>query len=114
MPKNIQISVAMMQVSCLLSSIKSLKLSDQLVVPSIIGKSNMSIFSTNQSQTADSPTASKNAFSVKSPSHPAESIWKCPCCTKEHPAQTASCSLCHGINPNYKKPSGKFRILVNE
>ncbi|CAF1169546.1 unnamed protein product [Adineta ricciae] len=75
------------------------------VVPSIIGKSNASISSTNQSQTTDSPTTSKNIFSVKSPSRPAESIWKCPCCTKEHPAQTASCSLCHGINPNYKKPS---------
>ncbi|CAF4495640.1 unnamed protein product, partial [Rotaria magnacalcarata] len=34
-----------------------------------------------------------------------QSIWKCPSCTKEHPAQTASCSLCHGINPNYKKLS---------
>ncbi|CAF1346330.1 unnamed protein product [Adineta ricciae] len=75
------------------------------VVPSIIGKSNVLISSTNQPQTTDSPTTSKNIFSVKSPSRPAESIWKCPCCTKEHPAQTASCSLCHGINPNYKKPS---------
>ncbi|CAF3812772.1 unnamed protein product [Rotaria sordida] len=37
--------------------------------------------------------------------HPIQSIWKCPSCTKEHPAQTASCSLCHGINPNYKKLS---------
>ena len=33
-------------------------------------------------------------------------IWKCPSCSMEHPAQTASCSLCHGINPNYKRLSG--------
>ena len=37
---------------------------------------------------------------------PAEAIWKCPFCTKEQPAQTAFCSLCHGRNPDYKKLSG--------
>ncbi|CAF0997893.1 unnamed protein product [Rotaria magnacalcarata] len=43
-----------------------------------------------------------------------QSIWKCPSCTKEHPAQTASCSLCHGINPNYKKLSAIASTITVE
>lgn len=42
----------------------------------------------------------------RAPKPMAGPVWKCPSCTMEHPAQTASCSLCHGINPNYKRLSG--------
>ncbi|CAM4970620.1 unnamed protein product [Rotaria socialis] len=43
-----------------------------------------------------------------------QSIWKCPSCTKEHPAHTASCSLCHGINPSYKKLSALASTITVE
>ena len=78
------------------------------VVPSNIDKSNTNVTSTllRQTNTSINTTLKMPIFSASS-SRPAESIWKCPLCTKEHPAQTSSCSLCHGINPNYKKPSGK-------
>lgn len=52
-------------------------------------------------------TISKLPIFPFTPSRPVESIWKCSSCTTEHPAQTVSCSLCHGMNPNYKKPTGK-------
>jgi len=78
------------------------------VVPSVIEKSNVNIIPAvlQQTKTSASTIPKMPTFPFSS-SRPSESMWKCPSCTKEHPAQTASCSLCHGINPNYKKPSGK-------
>ncbi len=52
-------------------------------------------------------------FSIPT-ARPAADIWKCPSCTKEHPAQTATCTLCRQINPNYKKPSGKKILLIKQ
>ena len=75
-------------------------LSVELVVPSIVEKSNVNTISTMRQQT-NINTSTMPIFPFSS-SCATDSIWKCPCCTKEHPKQTASCSLCHGINPNYK------------
>jgi len=79
-------------------------------VPSIVEKSNVNITSSIAPQTNTSSTVPKVPIFNVSPPRPAkpvtEPVWKCPSCTMEHPAQTASCSLCHGINPNYKRLSG--------
>ncbi|UJR22997.1 hypothetical protein I4U23_026024 [Adineta vaga] len=77
------------------------KCRNDAVVPFLVGKYNVNISSANQSQTNIS-NAPKLPLSS---SRPTESIWQCPCCTKEHSAQTASCSLCYKFNPDYKKPS---------
>ncbi|CAF4672531.1 unnamed protein product, partial [Rotaria sp. Silwood1] len=72
----------------------------------ILSKSNINTNSTVFQQTnTTSNTISKSSTLPMSSLQSVQSIWKCPSCTKEHPAQTASCSLCHGINPNYKKLS---------
>jgi hypothetical protein len=98
-----------MQVGCFLLLFFLLLV--QLVVPSIIEKSNVNTISTIRQQTN---TNTKSIFPFSSSSSTTESIWKCPCCTKEHSAQTPSCSLCHGVNPNYKKLSSKLNSIQNE
>ncbi|CAF0948441.1 unnamed protein product [Rotaria sp. Silwood1] len=71
-----------------------------------LSKTNINTNSTVFQQTnTTSNTISKSSTLPMSSLQSVQSIWKCPSCTKEHPAQTASCSLCHGINPNYKKLS---------
>jgi hypothetical protein len=83
--------------------------SSKSTVSSTVDKSNLNVTSSIAPQTNHSSTVPKiPTFSVSPPrpSKPtAGPIWKCPSCTLEHPAQTASCSLCHGINPNYKRLS---------
>jgi hypothetical protein len=80
----------------------------------VIEKSNVNIIPAMFQQTNSSSTISKMPIFPSSPLSPAkptsEAIWKCPSCTKEHPAQTASCSLCHGINQNYKRLSSESFI----
>ncbi|CAF4197219.1 unnamed protein product, partial [Adineta steineri] len=71
------------------------------VVPSLIGKASVNTSATIY-PSINTTTMPKIPFLS---SRPTEPVWKCPCCTKEHAVQTASCSLCHGINPNYKKLS---------
>ena len=79
-------------------------------VPSVPEKSNVNITPSIVPQTTVSSTISKAPIFNVSPPRPTKAttgpIWKCPSCTMEHPAQTASCSLCHGINPDYKRLSG--------
>jgi hypothetical protein len=81
------------------------------IVPSNIGSSNVNLAPPVLQQTNISTNLKMPMFSIPA-SRPAGDIWKCPSCTKEHPAQTATCSLCRQINPNYKKPSGKKIFLI--
>jgi hypothetical protein len=79
-------------------------------VSSIVEKSNVNVPPSIGPQTNTSSTVPKVPIFGVSPPRPTKPvtgpIWKCPSCTLEHPAQTASCSLCHGINPDYKRLSG--------
>ncbi|CAF4452327.1 unnamed protein product, partial [Rotaria sp. Silwood2] len=79
------------------------------IVSSVIEKSNVNTAPSIVPQTNVSSTIPKVPIFSVSPPRPTKPIigpvWKCPSCTMEHPAQTASCSLCHGINPNYKRLS---------
>ncbi|CAF4173584.1 unnamed protein product, partial [Rotaria magnacalcarata] len=78
-------------------------------VSSAIEKSNVNMTSSIASQINISSTMPKiPIFSVSPPRSTkpiAGPVWRCPSCSMEHPAQTSSCSLCHGINPNYKRLS---------
>ncbi|CAF4054422.1 unnamed protein product [Rotaria sp. Silwood2] len=82
---------------------------DTILSKSVTSTIEKSINNTNSTVCQQTNTSTNKMFKMSTPPlsslHPVQSIWKCPSCTKEHPAQTASCSLCHGINRNYKKPS---------
>jgi hypothetical protein len=80
------------------------------VASSIIPSSNINSTPLVPQQTNTS-TLSKLPLFPFTPARASETIWKCPTCTKEHPAQTETCSVCRGINLNYKKLSGKKKMF---
>ncbi|CAF3704056.1 unnamed protein product [Rotaria socialis] len=78
-------------------------------VSSAIEKSSVNMTSSITTQINISSTMPKIPIFSVSPPRPTKPItgpvWRCPSCSMEHPTQTSSCSLCHGINPNYKRLS---------